>query len=37
MQLHEPVTLRNDFVTLDPLHPAHAGELERASEGLEYA
>lgn len=37
MQLTEPVTLENPHVRLEPLLPAHAGELDEARQGLEYA
>ncbi|WP_431802242.1 GNAT family N-acetyltransferase [Microbacterium sp. bgisy203] len=37
MLLTDPVTLENAHVRLEPLSPAHAGDLETAREGLEYA
>ena len=37
MLLTEPVTLENDRVRLEPLDAAHADDLQRAREGLEYA
>jgi len=35
--LTDRVTLENDHVRLDPLDAAHAADLQRAREGLEYA
>lgn len=37
MLLTEPVRLENAHVVLEPLTLAHAPDLERATEGLEYA
>lgn len=37
MLLTDPVVLENAHVRLEPLQAAHAGDLERAREGLEYA
>ncbi len=37
MLLRDPITLRNAFVRLEPLTPAHADELAEATFGLEHA
>lgn len=37
MLLRDPITLRNAFVRLEPLRPAHADELAEATVGLEHA
>lgn len=37
MLLTEPVVLTHALVTLEPLAPAHADDLDEAREGLEYA
>ena len=37
MLLTDPVTLENAHVRLEPLEAAHAGDLQVAREGLEYA